>query len=404
MANLLSSWRKLLLGAAIAAAAGLLYLAVRPSPIVVEVGRASSGPMQVTLSAQGETRSHDYYVITAPAAGRLLRITLHAGDKVQVNQVVAQLAPAPLNSRERDEQLSRVSASEALANAAEQQVRSAQTTHEQALREENRNRQLAAKGFIAPQALEQSASQTRSAQAALDAARAQARAARADVTLARAGLAALHPTAGGNLLAIQSPVSGTVLRIPDASERVVTAGSPLLTVGDMEHLEIVIEMLSADAVQVKPGMPVILDGWGGNAPLTAHVRLVEPGGYTKVSALGVEEKRTRVIADFDKPPVGLGDDFRVNAQVVVWQAANVLQIPTSALFRCGEHWCTFIARDKRAYLRQVEPGRRSPTVSQIVAGLREQDSIVLFPPNNLQDGSRIDARPAAGALDGPGQP
>lgn len=398
------TWRKTLIIPAALAVAGLLYVTLRPNPITVDVGQAGRAPLQVSLSAQGETRSHDHYVITAPAAGRLLRIELHAGDKVQVQQIVARLAPAPLGTRERNEQLARVSASEALAREAEQQIRQAQTVYDQAVNDLQRNRQLAGKGFLSPQALAQSESQSRTALAMLNAARAHARAANADVTLARSGLAALNPMSDHNLLPIRSPVNGTVLRVPDASERIVAAGTPLLTLGDMQHLEIVIEMLSSDAVQVKPGMPVVLDGWGGDTPLSAHVHLVEPGGYTKISALGVEEKRTRVIADLDKTPVGLGDDFRINAKVIVWQADSVLQVPTSALFRCKDNWCAFVVHDGHAQLRRVEPGRRNALASQIVSGLQAGEPVVLYPPNNLTAGSRVVVRTPQTTLDAPGKP
>lgn len=381
-----SVWRKWLLLAAPLAGLALLLLALRPSPLPVETGRATIGPLQVSLQAQGETRSHDRYVITAPVHGRLIRIDLHEGDHVRQGQTLAQLAPSPLGEREKIEQQARIAAAEALEQAAEQQLQHAAAEQQQAERELVRNQKLAQQGFVSAQNLERLKTQATLAAKAVETARYQVRATAAD---ARGARAALLPLPGGRLLDINAPASGHILQINDKSERVVTAGTPLLTLGNLGQLEIVIDMLSTDAVGVKPGMPVTLDGWGGTTPLRARVRVVEPAAFTKISALGVEEKRTHVIADFIEPPAGLGDGFRVNARVVTWQADKVLKVPTSALFRCDGQWCVFSVEQQRARLRHVTPGQRTPLESQITRGLKTGDTIIIYPGNELQDGMRI---------------
>lgn len=381
-----SVWRKWLLLAAPLAGLALLLLALRPSPLPVETGRATIGPLQVSLQAQGETRSHDRYVITAPVHGRLIRIDLHEGDHVRQGQTLAQLAPSPLGEREKIEQQARIAAAEALEQAAEQQLQHAAAEQQQAERELVRNQKLAQQGFVSAQSLEQLKTQATIAAKALEAARYRVRATAADTQGARAALLTLP---GGRLLDIKAPTSGHILQIGDKSERAVTAGTPLLTLGNLGHLEVVIDMLSADAVLVKPGMPVTLDGWGGNTPLQARVRLVEPAAFTKISALGVEEKRTHVIADFIEPPASLGDGFRVNARVLIWRDDKVLKIPTSALFRCDEQWCVFSVEQQRARLRHITAGQRTPMESQVLKGLQAGDTIVVYPGNSLQDGMRI---------------
>ncbi len=223
----------------------------------------------------------------------------------------------------------------------------------------------------------------------VEAARFRVKSAAAEVTLAKSGLVAVQD-GQGTLFNIRSPVAGRILRIPDPSERVVAAGTPLLTLGDLNKLEVVIELLSTEATQVKPGMPVILDGWGGNQPLKARVQRVEPYAFTKVSALGIEEKRTNVVADFVEAPQALGDGYRVNAHIVVWSADAVTKVPASALFRCAETWCAFVVENGRAKRRVVTIGHRNAQEAEVLEGLAPGEAVIHHPANQIDESVRVE--------------
>lgn len=208
---------------------------------------------------------------------------------------------------------------------------------------------------------------------------------------ARARLGALggRSHAAGATITIRAPTSGRVLRVLEPSERVVTAGTPVLVIGDLQHLEVMMEMLSSEAVKVGAGMPAVLEGWGGEQPLNARVRLVEPYAFTKVSALGVEEKRSRVILDFVDSPAPLGDGYRVTGRIVIWSAPRVLKVPIAALFRRGSEWCVFVVYGDRARRRDVRIAHRNAVEAEVLSGLQENQRIVRHPPNELGDNSRV---------------
>lgn len=372
------------------AALGLAALLFRPEPLRVETGQVAVGGMQVTVDELGETRSHDRFVINAPVAGRLTRIELHDGDAVQPNQVVALIAPLPLGVREHSEQLARVAAAESRRREAEELVRHAQEDLEQARREVRRVERLVKDGFMSGQAAEQARNAEITIANDVEAARFRARSTAAEVALARSGLIAGK---GGDktLFEVRSPVAGSILRIPDPSERIVAAGTPLMTIGDLSRLEVLIELLSSEAVKVKPGMPVILDGWGGSQALKAQVKRVESYAFTKVSALGVEEKRTNVVADLVDPPQDLGDGYRVNAHIVVWSADKATKVPASALFRCNGEWCAFAVEDGRARRRTVQIGQRNAQEAEVLEGLQPGETVIRHPANQVEDGARVKA-------------
>lgn len=382
--------RKIVYWIAALAALGLAALLLRPEPLRVDTGQVAVGGMQVTVDELGETRSHDRFVINAPVAGRLTRIELHDGDAVQENQVVALIAPLPLGVREHSEQLARVAAAESRQREAEELVRHAQEDLEQARREVRRVERLVKDGFMSGQAAEQARNAEITIANDVEAARFRVRSAAAEVALARSGLIAGR---GGDktLFEVRSPVAGSILRIPDPSERIVAAGTPLMTIGDLSRLEVLIELLSSEAVKVKPGMPVILDGWGGSQALKAQVKRVESYAFTKVSALGVEEKRTNVVADLADPPPDLGDGYRVNARIVVWSADKVAKVPASALFRCDEAWCVFAVEDDRAKRRTVQIGQRNAQEAEVLVGLQAGETVIRHPANQVEDGVRVKA-------------
>lgn len=383
--------RKLFYTALGAAAIGAVAWGFVPGQIPIEVTAVQRGPLQVTADEDAETRAHDRYTVSAPVAGRVARIELHEGDRVRPGQVVAQLWPLPLSAREREEQLARIAAVEALVREAHERVRHATADYEQAKRDRVRVDRLAREGFIATQLAEQAQVAEVTSANELEAARFRARSAEADAQAARAALLAIDGAAGGAvaLISVQSPVEGKVLRIPDKSERVVTPGAPLLILGDPSRLEVVIDLLSTEAVKVKAGLPVLLEGWGGPRPLRARVRTVEPLAFTKVSALGVEEQRVNVIADFVDPPGPLGDAFRVEARVVLWSGDDVVKVPVSALFRRGEHWNVFVVEAGRARRREVEIGHRGALEVEIVKGLSVAEPVIRHPSNDIDDGRRV---------------
>jgi HlyD family secretion protein len=372
----------------------IIVFALMPSRLLVEVGRVDIGPLQVTIDQEGETRAHDRFVLSAPVPGRLLRVELEDGDAVKRNQVVAQIDPLPLTQRDRQEILARIEAAEAAQRQAIAREAHAREDWEQARRDRERADRLARGGVLSAQALELARNADSTAAQELDAAKYSVQMAASEVKVARAGLVGLGAdgSEAGRLIQLRAPVAGRVLRVIEKSERVVPAGAPLLTLGDPKQLEIVADVLSTDAVKIQPGMPVLLEGWGGDHPIRARVRLVEPGGFTKVSALGIEEKRVNVISDFVDPLGPLGDGYRVETRTVIWSAEKVLKVPQSALFRQGQSWSVFVIEDARAKRREVEIDQRNESEAQVLRGLANGEEVILHPSNQVSDGVRIRTR------------
>lgn len=376
----------------VAAVAGIVVLFL-PAAIDVDVAPVTSGPLVVTVDDDGETRAHDRFVVSAPVAGRVSRIELHEGDSVKARQVVAEIWPLPLSARERDEQLARIESAEALSSEADERVLSAKVEYEQAQRERRRMQALMRDGFVSPQAVERTEVAESISAKALDAARFHARAAAAELRAAKAAQLALEAKPGSRAaVKLESPVSGKVLRIPEKSERVVTPGTPLLILGDADQLEIVIDVLSSEAVKIKPGMQVLIEGWGGDEPLQAQVSVVEPYAFTKISALGVEEQRVNVIANFVGSHATLADAYRIEARVVIWRSDDTLKAPASALFRRQDGWAAFVYEDGRARLRDVKVGRRTAFEVQVLSGLEAGERTILHPSNDISDGTRVRIR------------
>ncbi len=394
--------RRVVLAALAAAALAATVLALLPSPLPVETAPAATGPLTVSIDEEGRTSARDRYTVAAPTAGRLERVELRAGDSVTRGQVLAVLHLAPLDPREREAAGGRLRAAEALRLEAIENLARAKADAAQATRDRERAKQLYEKGYSALQELEQAASAETAAAKGAEAARFRVEAAASEVAVAKAALLAGE---GGvaderRRISLRAPVDGRVLRVLEQSERVVPAGTPILEIGDASRLEIVIEVLSTDAVRVRPGMPVNLAGWGGEGTLPATVRTVEPAAFTKVSALGVEEQRVRVIADIAGPPGPLGDGYRVEARIVTWSADAVLKVPASAIFRRaavraarrGEGGWRFVVADDRARLRPVEPGHRTAAEVEILKGVAAGELVVLHPQNELSDGVRVATR------------
>lgn len=379
------------ISAALLAVAAMIAFALIPSPILVETAGVRRGSFRVTVDQEGQTRARDRFVMSSPVPGRLLRVELKDGDAVRQGRIVARIDPLPLNQREREEIHARVDAAEAGLRQARAREAHAREDREQARRDRYRAERLAQNGVISSQALDQARNADITAAQELEAATYGVQVAGSEVQVARAGLVGLDGDSGKPrpLIELRSPVDGKVLRVIQESERVVQAGTPIVVVGEPTRLEIVTDVLSTDAVNIQPGALVLLEGWGGDHPIRARVRLVEPAGFTKISALGVEEQRVNVISDFADPPGPLGDGYRVEARIVVWTGENVLKVPLSAVFRRGQGWSTFAVDAGRARTRDVKIGHRNESEVEILSGLGEGQQVILHPPNDLRDGMRV---------------
>ncbi|MBN1929167.1 MAG: efflux RND transporter periplasmic adaptor subunit [Chlorobiaceae bacterium] len=364
----------------------LLALVFRPAPFPVDAGTVSYGPLAVTLEEEGFTRVTDRFTISSPVNGKLVRIGLVEGDSLRAGMTVASILPPDQNTREYRE--SAALAGSAFASVAEAQARQRQISVQlaQARLKAERYDRLYQEGAVSKESFElarEAASvlekEGRAAQEAVRAARLQAVAAEARVDSRLAGKA----------VEVRSPVDGRVLRILEKNERFVPAGTPLVEVGNPGLLEVVIDVLSSDAVSVRPGNPVVIDDWGGKGTLRGVVKRIEPAAFTKTSALGIEEKRVNIIAMLDRPEPRLGDNFRIQSSIVTWRADRVLRVPVSALFRSGEQWEVFVIDGGRASVRKVNIGRRGIDEAEVLGGLREGERVVTHPPNELQDGMRV---------------
>jgi len=375
------------------AAAAIAWLALAPDPLEVEAAVAVRGALEVTVDQEAEVRVHDRYVIAATVAGKLVRVNLRSGDAVAPGQIVAVLEPLPLDARARQEALARLDAARALVREASFQIARAAATLAQQTRERERMEKLRDERFVSAEAVDKARTAEATARAELDAARARETAARQEERVAEAALLAMPAAEGrrGRLVELAAPVAGKVLRVLEESERTLAAGTAVMVIGDASRFEIVADVLSSDAVKIRPGAPARLEEWGGADKLQARVRVVEPYAFTKISALGIEEKRVNVVMDPIDPLGPLGDGYRVEARIVVWSAADVLKVPASALFRRGDGWAVFVVEDGRARVRPVEIGQRNPFEAEVLKGLEAGARVVMYPGNELEDGRRVRA-------------
>lgn len=377
--------------------AAILAAALWPDTLEVDVVTVARGPLQVTLDEDGETRVRERFVVSAPVAGRLGRIELEPGDPVVAGKtVLARITSADsplLDPRTRSELTAALDA----ANAGVGQARAmrARTVAEldRARTTLRRQQELMKAGAIASDSLESAETAVMTIEESLRAAEFAVARTEHERDLARARLQA--PTAAGRAVTVVATVSGVVLRRLRESETVVPVGEPLLELGDPSRIEIVADLLSTDAVRVAAGNRVLIEQWGGSQALEGRVRRVEPSGFMKVSALGVEERRVNVIvdvADGADAARALGDGYRVEVRVVVWEQADVVTVPVGALFRRGEGWAAFFAENNRVRLQPIELGQRSDTIAQVLKGLEPGQSVVLHPPDTLADGGRVRVR------------
>jgi HlyD family secretion protein len=379
--------------------AGLLTVILWPTAVQVDVAAVSRGPLVVTVDEEGVTRVRDRFVVSAPVSGRVLRIELEPGDCVTRGQVVARVraeAPPLLDARTRTEAEAIVESARAALGRARAEEQRARATLEQARRDLARVGSLAKDRVIAKQEFEAYESNVHVAQETANAAEFAVRAATSELQRAEARLAPTRPEAPGRVVNVMAPVDGVVLKRVRESETVVPAGDPLIEIGDPGQLEIVADLLSTDAVRVKVGASAVVEHWGGDTPLEARVRRIEPAGFMKISALGVEEQRVNVVLDFIDPSPGaravLGDGYRVEVRVVIWESSSVMRVPTSALFRHGEKWAVYMVDGGRARRTVVEVGRQTGQAAEVTAGLAEGTRVILHPGDTLVDGARVRER------------
>jgi HlyD family secretion protein len=384
----------------------LLIWAFRPRPELADIAVVERAPLRVTLAEEGETRVRDRFVVSAPLAGRVLRIELEPGDRVTADETVLATfqpqAPALLDARSRAEAEASARAARANLERARADRDRAEAELEFANAEVERSRRLAGEKIVSDEELEAAELAARSKSEVYAAAEFSAQNARHQLEVARArlleGVGRGNPHGGSASppISLHSPVDGVVLRRLRESEAVVPAGEPLLEVGQPEDLEIVADYLSANAVQIRPGDRALIEEWGGGNALEGRVRRVEPSGFMKISALGVEEQRVNVVVDFVNRPEerrGLADGFRVELEIVLWEGQDVLQVPTGSLFRASEEWAVFAVEGGRATLRKVEIGRRGGVVAEVVNGLEEGDQVILHPGDSVVEGLRVEQRP-----------
>jgi HlyD family secretion protein len=401
-----SIWIKRSLGiAALAAAIGALVYALLPQPVAVDSAVIARGAMRVTVDEEGKTRIREIYRISAPIAGKVQRSPRKVGDDVIAGETLVAVIrpndPPFLDRRTRQELEAAVSAARAAIAHAETEVRKARTELKFAESDFERSKSLSRTNVISERAMERSALDVDVRKDALAAADANLDLRRRELDSARArligpedtGVYAIDPPSC--CVEVHAPVSGRVLKIVTESEQVVQAGALLLEVGDPKDLEIVVELLSSDAVKVTAGNDATIDDWGNERSLKARVRRVEPSGFTKVSALGIEEQRVNVVLDIVEPPEAwteLGHDFRVFARIAVWQSEEVLRVPLGALFRSGSAWSVFRIEDGRARLVPVEIGQRNAEMAEVTGGLGEGDRVVLHPSDRVGDGVAVEER------------
>lgn len=390
--------KKVLMFAVPAAVLAALALGLRASPAPVDVATVSRGPLRVTLDEEGETRIRDRFVVSAPFAGRILRIDLDPGEPVKKGDILVILRPGTpnlLDARSRAGFEARVRSAQAALGRAKADRERARAELRFAESDLGRNSALGKQGIVSQERVDQARLSVDTRRGALAATEYEVEAAQHELEAARASLLEAGEVQSDGLFEVRSPVDGVVLRRLRESESVVGAGEPLLEVGDPRDLEIVSDLLSTDAAQLRPGQSVHIEQWGGERPLAARVRRIEPSGFTKISALGVEEQRVWVVMDLTDPPEqrpSLGDGFRVEVRVVMWDGKDVLQVPTSSLFRDDQGWAVFAVEKGKAVKRRVEVGHQNGLAAEVRSGLKEGDRVILHPGAEVADGVEVEER------------
>lgn len=370
------------------AVVAVVIVSMLPKPIMVDTHTVQREVLLSTIDAEAMTRVKDKFTVSMPVTGTISRIELEPGDVVEAGQVIAWYSPPSLDERQRSSAIANAEAAEAQLKEAEQTVTALKPMVEQAERRAERTKRLEASGAVAKEQAENARDAFEQLKAQLDAAQSRIVMAKYTAKAARAGAAA----SAGQRINITSPVRGVVLRRYEDQERMLMAGTPLFEIGDVSSMEVVIDVLSTDAVKVRKGQKVLLDGWGDSTTLVASVTRIEPAARVKVSSLGVEEKRVYVIASLEQIPPTLGDAYKADARIVLWEQSNVVAVPLSALVREGGGWSVFTVKNDKAVKTSVTVGHRAALTAEVRSGLSADDVVVVHPPEELQDGSPIERR------------
>ena len=379
---------------------GLLVWGFWPQPVLVEAVAVKRAPLTVTIEEEGRTRVVDRYVISAPVDGVACRVELNVGDHVEQGEVLLAITPLEsqvLDPRSRAQARAQVASAESALHAAEEKTLAAAAEEQLAAAELKRVRPLKDKGVVSLGAYDEAVSEAKSSAAARRSADFDIDVAKYELEATRTVLDYSAGTGGepAERVPVRAPITGRILKLAHECEGPVRTGDPLLEVGDPKVLEIEVDVLSADAVKIKPGMEVLFDRWGGEQPLRGTVRIVEPVGFTKFSALGVEEQRVLVISDFTSPAEHwqrLGDGYRVEARFILWHEEHVLQVPASSLFRYNNGWGVFVIEGKHAKRREVDVGQRNGLIAQILDGVKQGEVVINHPSDEVEDGRSVRRR------------
>jgi HlyD family secretion protein len=377
-------------------------VALRPRVLEVEIAVVDRGPLAETIREDGKTRIRERYTVSAPLAGNLQRIRWRPGDVIDGNDallaVIFPADPELLDERERSQAEARVRAAEALQNQLAEQLERARINRDYSTTNLERARKLFATNAGSRQDLDNAEQLELTTGHALKEAEFGVQVAKFELEQARAVLERASPgkdSPGNKGHEIHSPVCGSILRVFQESAGVVASGTKLLEIGDPTDLEIEVDVLSTDAVRVRPGAKVRIEHWGGGEPLDGRVRVVEPSAFTKISALGVEEQRVNIIIDFVSPRekiAALGDGFRVEAHIVTWESPEVIRVPAGALFRDGDGWSVFVVKDGFAVKRRLDAGHVADEHAEVPGGLEAGESVILYPSDSIGDGDRVRIR------------
>lgn len=385
---------------ALLATAVILWLAFRPPPVTVETARVSAGPLEVTITEEGRTHIKERYVVSSPVTGYMPRLQWHVGDSLREGETILNLQPnrsAALDPRSRASASADLERAKAAVQAAHTNAEAARARVDYTEKEYQRLKELFEAGTISRQMLDTAQYERRDAEAHLRSAEFAIEVAQHEMDAARTRLDYAGDVQRESLqdnIAIRAPVGGVVLDVLRESEGSIQAGEPILSIGDPLTMEVVVDVQSTDAVKLESGMPVRIVRWGGTEALQGRVRLVEPVGFTKISALGVEEQRVRTRIELISPPGDwrqLGDGYRVEAEFILWEAEKTLRVPTAALFRQEDRWMTFVVRDERAYSLPVTLGQRGERWAQVVSGLSAGETVILYPDPSLVDSARVES-------------
>lgn len=401
MAKKKQSRKGLTIGAVMLVVVGVVY-AFWPKPTLVDIGTVTRGPMTLTINEEARTRVREAYTVSAPVSGRLLRVDAEPNDIVQQAQtIVARMLPSSpptLDAREREQARTAVQAAEASLRVEQANMKKAVADNTLAITNLKRATERREIETISQSAFEQAQQEAEAAEAALDNAKAAISLREAELANAQAALIGVEESGQGlsETIDIKAPINGRILQVLQESEVVLAAGTPILEIGNVDDdLEIIVELLSTDAVQVTEGDKAMIQNWGGSESLSGVVERIDPFGFTKFSALGVEEQRVHAIirfTDMDRENVKLGHGFRVEVQIVVWDSNDTTIVPSSALFRKNGQWAVFIVENGTARLREVSVDRNNGTEANVLDGLEPDDRVVLYPASELEDGTSVVSR------------